>query len=107
MWDKQEMEPALNELKKVEEKLGPLVADAGYHHVERCVEQDIEPYIAGSREHHNQALEDRSWSVLLWRFNGEVDSGDGGMNYGGIIWARLPGGLTAGAEKAKWGSLRY
>ena len=63
--DKQEMEPALNELKKVEEELGKpevLVADAGYHskeNVERCVEQDIEPYIAGSREHHNQALEDR------------------------------------------------
>ena len=32
--DKQEMEPALNELKKVEEELGKpevLVADAGYH----------------------------------------------------------------------------
>ena len=63
--DKQEMEPALNELKKVEEELGKpevLVADAGYHskeNVERCVEQDIEPYIAGSREHHNQPLEDR------------------------------------------------
>ena len=39
-----------------------LVADAGYHskeNVERCVEQDIEPYIAGSQERHNQALEDR------------------------------------------------
>ena len=38
------------------------MADAGYHskeNVERCVEQDIEPYIAGSRERHNQALEDR------------------------------------------------
>ena len=63
--DKQEMEPALNELKKVEEELGKpevLVADAGYHskeNVERCVEQDIEPYIAGSRERHNQPLEDR------------------------------------------------
>ena len=63
--DKQEVEPALNELKKVEEELGKpevLVADAGYHskeNVERCVEQDIEPYIAGSRERHNQALEDR------------------------------------------------
>ena len=74
--DKQEMEPALNELKKVEEELGKpevLMADAGYHskeNVERCVEQDIEPYIAGSRERHNQALEDRSMpsqSVLLMR----------------------------------------
>ena len=38
------------------------MADGGYHskeNVERCVEQDIEPYIAGSRERHNQALEDR------------------------------------------------
>ena len=63
--DKQEVEPALNELKKVEEELGKpevLVADAGYHskeNVERCVEEGIEPYIAGSRERHNQALEDR------------------------------------------------
>ena len=59
--DKQEMEPALNELKKVLGKPEVLVADAGYHSKEnvRCVEQDIEPYIAGSRERHNQALEDR------------------------------------------------
>ena len=63
--DKQEIEPALNELAKVEAELGKpdvLVADAGYHskeNVERCVEQGIEPYIAGSREPHNQALEQR------------------------------------------------
>ena len=63
--DKQEIEPALNELAKVEAELGKpevLVADAGYHskeNVERCVEQGIEPYIAGSREHHNQPLEQR------------------------------------------------
>ena len=63
--DKQEVEPALNELDKVAEELGKLealVADAGYHskeNVERCVEQGIEPYIAGSREGHNQALEER------------------------------------------------
>ena len=63
--DKQEVEPALNELEKVADELGKpeaLVADTGYHskeNVERCVEQDIEPYIAGSRERHNQPLEDR------------------------------------------------
>ena len=63
--DKQEVEPALNELDKVAEELGKpeaLVADAGYHskeNVERCVEQGIESYIAGSRERHNQALEER------------------------------------------------
>ena len=63
--DKQEVGPALNELDKVAEELGKpeaLVADAGYHskeNVERCVEQGIEPYIAGSRERHNQALEER------------------------------------------------
>ena len=63
--DKQEMEPALNELDKVADELGKpevLVADAGYHskeNVERCVEQDIEAYIAGSRERHNQPLEER------------------------------------------------
>ena len=63
--DKQEVEPALNELEKVADELGKpeaLVADTRYHskeNVERCVEQDIEPYIAGSRERHNQPLEDR------------------------------------------------
>ena len=63
--DKQEVEPALNELAKVEDTLGKpeaLVADAGYHskeNVEKCVEQDIDPYIAGSRERHNQPLEER------------------------------------------------
>ena len=63
--DKQEVEPALNELKKVEEELGKpevLVADAGYHskeNMERCVEEGLEPYIAGSRERHNQPLGER------------------------------------------------
>ena len=63
--DKQEVEPALNELEKVAEELGKpqaLVADAGYHskdNVERCEEQGIEAYIAGSREAHNQPLEER------------------------------------------------
>ena len=63
--DKQEVEPALNELEKVAEELGKpqaLVADAGYHskeNVERCEAQGIEPYIAGSREAHNQPLEQR------------------------------------------------
>ena len=63
--DKQEVEPALNELGKLEDTLGKpeaLVADAGYHskeNVEKCVEQDIDPYIAGSRERHNQPLEER------------------------------------------------
>ena len=63
--DKQEVEPALNELAKVEDTLGKpeaLVADAGYHskeNVEQCVEQGIDPYIAGSRERHNQPLEER------------------------------------------------
>ena len=63
--DKQEVEPALNELAKVEDTLGKpeaLVADAGYHskeNVGKCVEQGIDPYIAGSRERHNQPLEER------------------------------------------------
>ena len=51
--DKQEVEPALNELDKVAEELGKpeaLVADAATtaRRLERCVEQGIEPYIAGS-----------------------------------------------------------
>ena len=63
--DKQEVEPALNELEQLAEELGKpdvLVADTGYHskeNVDRCVERDIEPYIAGSRERHNQALGER------------------------------------------------
>ena len=63
--DKQEVEPALTELGKVEEALGKpaaLVADAGYHskeNVEKCMEQGIDAYIAGSRERHNQPLEER------------------------------------------------
>ena len=63
--DKQEVEPALNQLAKVAEELGKpeaLVADAGYHskeNVDKCVEQEIEPYIAGSRERHNQPLGER------------------------------------------------
>ena len=66
------MAPALNELGKVADELGKpeaLVADAGYHskeNVDRCV-QDIEPYIAGSRERHNQPLEDRLTALLLMR----------------------------------------
>ena len=63
--DKQEVEPALKELEKVEAELGKpqaLVADAGYHskeNVERCAAAGIEPYIAGNREPHNQPLEER------------------------------------------------
>ena len=63
--DKQEVEPALQELEQVEDELGTpevLVADAGYHskeNVERCLAEDIEPYIAGGRERHNQPLEER------------------------------------------------
>ena len=67
--DKQEVEPALAELGKLEDTLGKpeaLVADAGYHskeNVEKCVEQGVEPYIAGSRERHNKPLEERLKTV--------------------------------------------
>ena len=63
--DQREVEPALNELAKVAEQLGTpqvMVADAGYHskeNVERCERHGIDPYIAGSREHHNQPLAQR------------------------------------------------
>ena len=52
--DKQEVEPALNELAKLAEQLGKpeaLVADAGYHskeNVEKCVEQDIRAVYCGA-----------------------------------------------------------
>ena len=79
--DKQEVEPALNELEKVADELGKpeaLVADTGYHskeNVERCVEEDIEPYIAGGRERHNQPLEDRLKAPL--ECPADADAGDG------------------------------
>ena len=63
--DKQEVQPALQELGQVADELGTpevLVADAGYHskeNVEWCLAEDIEPLIAGGRERHNQPLEQR------------------------------------------------
>ena len=64
--DKQEVEPALNELDKVAEELGKpeaLVADAGYHskeNVERCEEQGHPARILrGAEKATDQALEER------------------------------------------------
>ncbi len=63
--DKQEIEPALAQLKTTEEQLGKpqgLLADTGYfseENVNRCETQGITPYISDSREQHNLSLEER------------------------------------------------
>ena len=62
--DKQEMEPALEQLQAIDSSLGKvdgLLADAGYHsahNVKRCEDADIVPYIPGNRERHNQPLKE-------------------------------------------------
>ena len=78
--DKQEVEPALKELEKVEAELGKpqaLVADAGYHskeNVERCAAAGIEPYIAGNREPHNQPLEERMKALPACPADADADA---------------------------------
>lgn len=63
--DKLEIQPALDELKRLPEKLGKVTqatADAGYFsdtNVGFCEIADITPYIAAGRESHNQSLADR------------------------------------------------
>ncbi len=63
--DKQQVKPALEELKKLPAEIGAigkLIADSGYFsqaNVEACEATGIEPYIACSREAHNPRLEDR------------------------------------------------
>ena len=63
--DKQQIEPALERLSEMEESLGKpegLLADAGYFsedNVNRCVAEEITPYISGSRQQHNISLEER------------------------------------------------
>ncbi len=63
--DKQEIEPALAQLKASEEPLGKpqgLLADPGYfseENVNRCEAQEITPYLSDSRERHNLPLEER------------------------------------------------
>ena len=63
--DKQELKPALEEMKKVPDEIGAvgkLGADAGFHseeNVKLCEEHGIEGYIPCSRQEHNQPLEER------------------------------------------------
>jgi hypothetical protein len=63
--DKLELLPALEELNKLPAKLGTLteaIADTGYFsktNVELCEKEEITPYIAASRESHNQSPADR------------------------------------------------
>ena len=63
--DKLELQPALDELKRLPAKLGKVTqatADAGYFsdiNVRLCEKADIIPYIAAGRESHNQTLADR------------------------------------------------
>jgi len=63
--DKLEIEPALEALSVLPESLGTvdaLLADTGYFsqtNVERCLEQEILPYISTRRDGHNQSLKER------------------------------------------------
>ncbi len=63
--DKQEIEPALNRLNEIEDRLGKpegLLADAGYFsadNVDRCAADNITPYICDSRERHHRPLQAR------------------------------------------------
>ena len=63
--DKQEVEPALENIAALPEALGEvanLLADTGYFSeakVERCKDADIEPLMPEKREKHNPPLQDR------------------------------------------------
>ena len=63
--DKQEVEPALEELTKLPEELGKVERaglDTGYFsadNVDKLNQQNIEPFIASGRQSHNQRLEER------------------------------------------------
>jgi transposase len=63
--DKQELAPALEALTMLPESLGTvdsLLADAGYFseaNVERCLEEEVLPFISAHRDGHNQSLKER------------------------------------------------
>jgi len=63
--DKQEIDPTLETLKSLPEKLGTvdhLLADAGYFseaNVDSCQEEKILPFISAHRDKHNQNLKER------------------------------------------------
>jgi len=63
--DKQELKPTLENLAALPKELGSvteLIADSGYFsegNVTACESEEITPYIAVDREHHNQSLWDR------------------------------------------------
>jgi transposase len=63
--DKQEVEPAVENMSRLPEKLGTvtdLLADTGYyseHNVQLCEKRDITPYIAVERQEHHPPLMDR------------------------------------------------
>ena len=63
--DKQEVEPAPDEIDKLPEELGKvgrMAADNGYEseaNTEKCAARDIDPYMAGSRQNHNPSIEER------------------------------------------------
>jgi transposase len=63
--DKQELEPALTNLKKLPQELGTVIeilADSGYFsegNVNFCAKNEVTPYIAAQREKHNPGLMER------------------------------------------------
>jgi hypothetical protein len=63
--DKQQIEPALHKLEVLPEALGKvtdLLADTGYFsasNVDCCVKADVQPSIAGARDHHHPSVFER------------------------------------------------
>ena len=63
--DKQEIEPALEQLRSLPETIGTvdaLVGDAGYFsegNVKKCEANQITPYLASKREKHHESLRER------------------------------------------------
>lgn len=63
--DKQEIDPALNELSKLSEdtaKIKDLTADTGYnseHNIQSCLDHKINPLIAQKRDKHHPSPEER------------------------------------------------
>ncbi len=63
--DKQQIEPALNKLEALPDKLGTvtdLLADTGYYsaaNVQACVTAEIQPLLAVARDHHHRSVFER------------------------------------------------
>lgn len=76
--DKQEVAPALERLRRMEDSLGKpegLLADAGYFsedNVKRCTADEVTPYIPDHRERHNLPWDERFRPLPLCPENADV-----------------------------------